>query len=319
MNVRSIIAGMALVVTLPLYAGTFYKLSDQPIQVNQCNINITNNALDLALNGPGYFVVTKGKNQEKLFTRRGALLLDVNGYIRTENNHLLLKINKNSDYNHLSKIKISNNDVLPPKATKKIAAQINLSATAAEGMSFTTHIAIYDALGEQHLISVIFTRTAVNSWDAQVLHNQIFLTTGKLRFNNEGHLVHQEGLTHIQWPARYGMHELNINYKGSTQYASEFSLMSAWQDGHVLGRLIGLNINRDGEINLFYTNGQTKMLKGRIAIAKFTNPQFLEPVMSNLYRPSDKSGNPMVHWVNGEYSIISGALEEESCLIKDMD
>jgi flagellar hook protein FlgE len=46
----------------------------------------------------------------------------------------------------------------------------------------------------------------------------------------------------------------------------------------------------------------------------FTNPEDLEHVTRHLYRPSEKSGRAMIHWVNGESSVLSGALEE-ACLI----
>ena len=151
----------------------------------------------------------------------------------------------------------------------------------------------------------------VNTWSARVYNDKVFLTEGKLYFGHDGQLTKQEGLTHVQWATEYGSHELKIDAKNSTQYGMPFSVMMFRADGYGLGRLVGLDISSHGEYQLMYDNGQMKSLKGRIAIARFTNPSFLESTAEHIYKPTMKSGYPMVHWLNSE-GIINGALEE-SC------
>lgn len=110
------------------------------------------------------------------------------------------------------------------------------------------------------------------------------------------------------------MHELKIDFTGSTQYGDFFSLNSVQNDGYPLGTIRGMNIDRDGIIYLLYHNGKSKPLKNRIAVAKFTNPSYLELISQHIYKPTEKSGEPIIHHRNNEYDLYSGYLEDEPCL-----
>ena len=315
MTVKLILVTVALIVSSQLHAANLYQLTKEPLTINHCPITVTDNAFDLALTNNGYFIVSHGKkNSELLFTRWGLMLLDKNNYMRTTDGDYLLAITKKSDTKHLSKIKISEKN-LAPKATSKIKIRFNLPANAPEGNDYQSTVIVYDSLFNTHLLNIKSAKIAVGTWRARVFVDEVERDEGTLVFNTTGKLSKQEGLRHIQWPADYGMHELTIDFKSSTQFASPFSLEFIASDGYPMGVISGVNINRDGEISLLYNNGQYKILKNRIAVALFTNPRYLEHVSSYLYRPTEKSGQPMIHWVNSEYAVLSGTLEQEDCLI----
>lgn len=314
MTIKSILVATALVISPQLYAGNIFKLTKEPLTINQCPISETGNTLDLALMNKGYFVVSHGKkDSERLFTRYGRMDLDQNGYLRSIEGNYLLAVTKKSDPNHLTKIRIPYKN-LAPKATSKISIGINFPAMATEGENYTISTTIYDSLSTTHVLTIESSKIVDNTWRARVLVDKINLDEGKLVFNNAGILSKQNGLRHIQWPASYGMQELKIDFKSSTQYGSPYAIYLMQNDGYPLGTLAGVNITSEGEIYLLYSNGQYKKLRNRIAVALFNNPRFLEPVIGHLYRPTKKSGPSRIHWLNSEYAILSGGLEEEVCL-----
>lgn len=313
MSVRSFFIATILLITSPVYAVSLYKFANQPLTINRCVVEPTENALDLALINDGYFVVSHGKkDSELLFTRYGSFFLDADNYIRTISGDYLIGINKKSETNKLSKLKISGNN-LPPKATSKVGIVINLPAMAVEGESYLTKSVIYDSISGAHTLTVEHTKISSHTWSTQVFVDDIKLIKGKLIFGKTGKLSKQEGLTHIQWPTDYGLNDLTIDYATSTAYASPFNLQSIQSNGYKLGLLIGLEIDKDGGIFLLYNNGQYKGLKNHIAVAKFTNPSYLEFVIDHLYRSTEKSGPQRVHRVNSQHAILSGYLEQEPC------
>lgn len=314
MNIRSILIASALIISPHLYASNFLKLTNEPLTINQCPITTTDDALDLAIMNDGYFVVSNGKpNAEKRFTRFGRMAIDSNNYLVHDSGHYLLAVNPNSDANHLSKIQIPMKN-LAPKATTKVNFEINLDSTAVDGSNYVTSSTLYDSLGDRHLLKIKAEKVKLGHWQVSVLVDDIDRDTGTLIFNSSGMLIKQHGLSHVQWPADYGMHKLKIDFTNSTQFGAPFSLNLVRQDGYPMGILTGINLTWDGTFVLLYSNGKSKVLKNRIAVAQFTNPKYLEQLNGHLYRPTEKSGDPMIHWTNSEGSIMSGALEDAACL-----
>lgn len=310
MKIKAIFMMVLVILLSQTYAGNLLKLTNEPLIFQKCPIYYTSNPLDLATNNDGYFVLSKGKkDSEKYFTRYGEFGIGQDSYIRHTNGDYLLKVTKKLDPNHLSKIKIPFKN-LPPKATSYISGIFNLPADGFENYSSLT---IYDSLSNAHVLTLHFKKDELFQWSVEVLHENVLLDTGKLLFKHTGELDKQVGLHHVQWAVEYGMHELKIDLKGSTQFASPFSVMGLGQDGYRLGRVMGLDVRDYGEIFILYDNGHTKALKGRIALAKFTNEKFLEFIPPYLYKPTEKSGQPNTHWANSERAIMSGVLEQASC------
>lgn len=314
MTIKSLIVAVTLAISPQLYANNLLKLTTEPLTIAQCPIISTDNVLDLALVNNGYFVVSHGKkDSELLFTRFGKMHLDSEDYIRTYDGDYLLAVTKKSDAKHLNKIKIPLKN-LAPKATSKINLGSNLPADATREDGFRHHAVIYDSLSKTHVLAIYFAKIIDNTWRVRVFVDEVERDEGTLVFHTNGKFSKQEGLRHVQWPAAYGMHVLKIDLQESTQYYAPYTINVQQTDGYPLGKITGLSITRDGDIDLLYSNGRRKVLKNRIAVAKFTNPAYLEHVVNHLYRPSEKSGQSMIHWVNGEYSVLSGFIEEAVCL-----
>lgn len=304
----------ALLAASPLYASSVYKFNNQRLATNQlCEQVDTYEPFDLALINDGFFVVSRDKkNKEILFTRYARLYIDTDYFLRTDAGEYLLGINKKSDLNHLKRIKIPN-EPLPPKATTRVELQLNLPAALPKDDISSIVYTIYDAIGESHVLEIVYTRTDLNTWNAQVSVDNIKLNKGTLTFNNKAKLVKQEGLSHIQWPTTYGLMDLKLDHSGSTAYASPLRVESANSNGYPLGQFMVASVAFDGAIYLVYYNGQTKLLSYSVAVAKFNAPSSLDLVAPYLYKPTEKSGLPMIHRKNSDGAVISGALEKEAC------
>jgi flagellar hook protein FlgE len=315
MTIKSILVAAALIISPQLHAGNLFKLTKEPLTINHCPIVVTQYPFDLALLNQGYFVVSHGKkDSELLFTRFGKLRFDSNFYLRTDSGDYLLGLTKKSDPKHLSKIKIPLKN-LPPKATRKIEIEVNLPAMETQGIVYESLSTIYDSISKEHKLNIKFTRIGDNTWKARVFVGEVALDEGTLVFNTTGTLSKQEGLRHIQWSLDYGINELKIDFKDSTQFGAPFTIAHIDNDGYRVGVFQAASVTMDGEISLIYDNGVSRILKNHIAVAMFTNPGHLEYVISHLYRPSQKSGPPRIHWKNSEHSLCSGCLEDEPCLV----
>ncbi len=106
------------------------------------------------------------------------------------------------------------------------------------------------------------------------------------------------------------MANLVVDLSGSTQYAGSSSVNSLVQDGYAQGTLSGIDIDQKGVVFARYTNGQSALL-GAVALAKFRNPQGLQPVGDNnwadTFEAGDRVGGQAGTGTFGQ--IQSGALE----------
>lgn len=162
-------------------------------QFTQGNISVTNNPLDTAINGGGFFQMDDGSGGT-VYSRNGQFQLDKNGFI-TNNQGLQLKgIAANNGIiatgapptplrlfdptQSLSGTPLATGGAVPPTG---IQANINLDSRdqvptpAVAGFDYTrpdsynvsTATTVYDSLGNQHTYSMYFEKDAVtaNAWN----------------------------------------------------------------------------------------------------------------------------------------------------------
>lgn len=316
MRTKSLVIAVLCIFASLSNAAHLFNLSNKPISINRCPIIQTDNPFDLALLNDGYFVVSEGKkDSERFFTRYGKFLLNKDYYLVTEYGDYLLGLRKNADPKHLHRIKIPSKH-LPPKATSHVEMGLNLPANIQPDDYRIISSSIYDSISNAHVLHVKFNNKKHQQWEVSVSVNEIELGHGILVFDNSGTLVKQEGFEHLQWPTDYGLNDLSIQFVDTTQYAAPFEVNLVHSDGYRLGTLISAAVSADGDIFLLYDNGESKPLKNRIAVAKFLNPGYLELVSKTLYKPTEKSGTPRLHWLNSKGSVASAALEPVTCLIQ---
>ncbi len=104
-----------------------------------------------------------------------------------------------------------------------------------------------------------------------------------------------------------------IDFDGTTQFGSAFSVNDVDQDGFATGRLSGLSIDDGGVIFARFTNGESQVL-GQVALADFPNQEGLQPAGNSTWVENFRSGQPRIAAPNtGSLGTIqSGALEESN-------
>jgi flagellar hook protein FlgE len=200
-----------------------------------------------------------------------------------------------------------------PQTTSTINALLNLdsrqSALPSAGFNLSdpttfnssTSVSIYDSLGNPHVLSSYYVKTAAGSWDvfAAVDGAQVGAgPVGSLNFKGDGTIdaatttlpfnLSATVTTGANSPLNF-----TLGFSGTTQFGSGFSVNALNQDGFASGRLTGFNIAPDGTIQGRYTNGRTAVL-GQVIIAGFANPQGLEALGNNAFSESATSGNPVI-------------------------
>lgn len=277
-------------------------------QFSQGNITVTNNPLDVAINGKGFYRMSD--NGTISYTRNGGFSLDKNGFIVGGNGQNLTgfqALNGAIVPGVLVNLQLSSADLLP-KASTSAQVGSNLSstdpilptagfvATNPATYNFSTASTVYDSLGQSHTMTYYFNKTAANTWDSNVYIDGVAANgagVSTLTFNSNGSYASATNPVKTAALAN-GAAALSItmDYSQMTQFGSGFGVNSLAQDGYASGQLSGYNIGADGTILGRYTNGQTQIL-GQVALSNFTNPQGLSPLGDSMWAESSSSGVPL--------------------------
>lgn len=104
-----------------------------------------------------------------------------------------------------------------------------------------------------------------------------------------------------------------LNYKGSTQFGSNFGIGTARQDGYAPGQLAGFSVSPEGAVQVRYTNGQTKTA-AYIRLANFPNTQGLQPAGNNQWVQTYAAGDEVTGLPGdaGFGTLQSGAVEDSN-------
>ncbi|GAB1060303.1 flagellar hook protein FlgE [Shewanella algae] len=146
-------------------------------QFHQGNLNSTNNALDLAINGGGFFVTSPNVgSQDYSFTRAGAFKRDENGFLVDAAGNFLQSFPVDKDGNSTSVSLTTTKPVqIPdtagsPQKTNNVGISMNLDSTQAtkdpalfdpsksDTFNNSTAVTIYDSLGNSHTLTTYFVR-----------------------------------------------------------------------------------------------------------------------------------------------------------------
>ncbi|WP_029149141.1 flagellar hook protein FlgE [Methylophilus sp. 5] len=286
------------------------KISDVAQQFTQGNITATNNTLDVAINGAGFFRLSN--NGAVTYTRNGQFQMDKNGYIVTSDGKRLMG-NSADNLNGSSPVEIQiDTSDLQPVASTKISGTLNLNSSSAnidqtvtpfsstDPTSYTnsTAITVYDNLGNSHNVQNFYVKTAANTWGVYTTVDGTDVTptpTPSMVFNAGGYDSTNSSITPITFTPTTGGAAMNISfdYSKSTQYGSSFSVNKLSQDGYSSGRIASFTIGDDGIIQGRYTNGQSKDL-GRVILANFVNPNGLQSLGGNQWMASYESGDELI-------------------------
>ena len=313
---------------------------------SQGNIGFTDNKLDLAINGKGFFILDD--QGSRIYSRAGEMKVDRDGYIVNSSAHKLIvnAADENGGITGASGPLRLDSSNIEPRSTTNVDLGLNLDSTQMPPKTFpfepdrptsfnhSTSLTVYDSLGSPHLATYYFVKTNVpNQWDVHTfidgkhLRGDADPSTGqyiadKISFDGTGSLAAINGVAvppgKISYPSyttETGSEpiDLTINFQGATpttQFGTAFNVNALTQNGYTSGRLTGIDIDESGVIRARYTNGQTRTL-GQVALANFANMNGLRPLGDSGWAESFASGPPLVGTPgSGSLGLIqSGALE----------
>ena len=144
----------------------------------------------------------------------------------------------------------------------------------------------------------------------------IYLTPGQLTFNTSGALVSPTTampLSTVYLQNGTGSLSVSINYSGSTQNNSSFTVNTQSQNGQPEGSLSGVTIGSSGLVTAAYSNGTQKNI-GIVSLATFSNPSGLEQLGNSEYITTAASGDPTLGTAGsaGYGTVQSGATESSN-------
>ncbi|KIP16197.1 flagellar biosynthesis protein FlgE [Burkholderia ubonensis] len=315
------------------------RISSVQQSFGQGTINTTNNALDVAINGNGFFQMSN--NGVVTYSRDGTFQRDKNGFIVDSQGRNLMGYNATAGgvINTAATVPLQAPTAnLAPTATTKITGQFNLnsqdavpattpfSATDSTSYNYSTSIQVYDTLGGAQQVDMYFVKSATaGQWEAYAgVKGQTPTDLGTVAFNTSGQIASTTpvapvtgttGKFQFTIPATGGSatpQPLTLDLTGTTQYGGKDGVNNLAQDGYASGTLTTFTIGADGKLTGNYSNGQTQTL-GLIALANFNNPNGLTNLGGNQYAESSASGVPQISAPGStNHGVLQGSALENS-------
>ena len=154
------------------------RLSEVQQQFSQGTITTTNQALDVAINGNGFYQLSN--NGSTVYSRNGVFHLDDTGKIVNSSGLQLMGYAADSKgiINSASTVPLTvPTSNIAPAATKNVTAAFNLnsqdtvpanafSVSDATSYNASTSVDTYDSLGGTQKVSVYFVKNSTGSWNA---------------------------------------------------------------------------------------------------------------------------------------------------------
>ena len=308
--------------------GSGVRLTNVAQQFRAGSVETTNNSLDFAISGDGFFTMRDAKGYS--YTRAGAFRQNSEGFVENASGQRLqvfpANVGGTFDTSTLKDLQMLTSQNAA-KASTKVAMSLNLPSDAvapatafdkADALSYnqSTPFTAYDSLGATHTGVVYFVKdAAANVWNANLyVDGQAAGASQQVTFNSSGALTAPAGgqLNFGALSLNPGADplQLNLDMSKATQFGNEYVASSITQDGYPTGTLSSIDVSREGVVQAKYSNGQTTAL-GQLALARFSNQQGLRQLDNTNWAASYDSGTPVMGAAgNGTFgNVQAGALE----------
>jgi len=314
-------------------------------QFSQGAIQSSSGALDVAIQGDGFLVVSDpSSNGGTYYTRGGNLEVNKAGQLVTATGYQVQGWNSINGVLDTTtpptNLSVQVGSLTAPVATSNISFDMNLDADAVSTptpTTFSTSITVYDSLGESHDASLQFTKDATSGqWDyslsipgSDMASGTAATLTGTVSFDSNGKLISPTAPnpptttspTLTVSGLADGASDMSIAwnlYDSSgqsrlTNYAQSSAVSANSQDGSAAAQLTHIGISDGGQIVAKYSNGQ-QIAVGQLAMASIVNPESLIATGNNNYQLSSKSALPAIGLPNtgGRGEILGGSVESST-------
>ncbi|GJL78758.1 MAG: flagellar hook protein FlgE [Nitrospinaceae bacterium] len=310
--------------------GTGSQLQSVLQSFTQGAFESSSNALDMAVDGSGFFIVNNGIGN--FYTRNGQFRLNDQGLVQSSTGETLqgFQITNGVTSSSLTSVDLAGVQSAP-QASTTFTLGANLNSASSGGTTFTSPVTLFNSVGTQVIMSMTFTKaTTGNTWSfvaspstgavtSGASGTVTFDTTGQLSAINGGAIADQTividysssnppaNTQTLTWDLVDSTGATNRKFTGFAAQSNNNSLI---QDGFPTGTLIGLSVNSAGVISGLFNNGQSDNLF-QVGLADFLSPVGLNRVGQNLFAESGQSGQPILGAAEtgGFGSVLGSSLE----------
>ena len=262
----------------------------------------TNNSLDAALDGNGFFVFDR--DGQRYYSRAGQFEFDKDGFLTDRISGARVMVS--SESNSLGSLQIDPYRVFQPRATTEVKLAGNLARTGNSTFDLT-NVTVMDSSGAKQTLKVRFVRADDPSntptddtettppaltWKVEVLDSDNnVLGSGTLLFNSDGTPASTNtAISATVKPKNLPEFTFNLNFGEGGSYSGVTSLLSnatssvqvLKQDGLEMGTLAGMTFDERGNLEVTYSNQEKKKI-GRLVLARFDSSGDLTSVGDGLY------------------------------------
>ena len=310
-------------------------------QFSQGGLQLSENALDIAITGEGFFPMADRDGGE-LYTRNGSFMLNDQNQVVNADGHTLqvfpLLIDGTSDSNQgLIPLVLNRNvaaeatttaslDVRLPEDSSVIGVggDVAIDITDVTTYNETQSLTFFDDGGEPYTVTIYYQkigddvdvggviqdqyRAAVYIGDSNVASN-----TFDMNFDANGTPLAAVPDQIIAASAIDGRTQDITLTLAVQSHTKPFEIVGQTIDGLPEGKLVNINIEGNGAVVATYSNGLQE-IAGRINLANFSSPQGLTQQGNTSYRASGDSGELIYGepGTNGVGTLASGATERSN-------
>ncbi|MBN2753080.1 MAG: flagellar hook-basal body complex protein, partial [Rhodospirillaceae bacterium] len=321
------------------------KAVDRRSVMAQGLIKSTGRSDDLAIDGAGFFVVSRTfgstADGDVFFTRDGALqqrYVDTGGgsqqsFYVTANGQYLMGWAANEDGTFNTSDSVSGLvpmqsfalDELEGVATSEALIAANIPANTEIGKTVSLQGGIYDTAYGSQTLNYTWTKTAANFWTVDFGVSGGTVTSpaagaSVAQFTGDGKLMVPQDPVSVEVTWDDGTTStIAVDLTEMQQYADDVVTYRTAQNGSETGRLYDESFDKNGVLWGSYTNGRNRALY-KVAIAQFVAPDSLQAVTGNLFRATENAGKVSIRDLEQEAqgtTILPGDLESSNVDLAD--
>lgn len=302
-------------------------------QFQQGALQFTNNSLDMAITGEGFFVMSSEiGSRDYTYTRAGAFKLDNNNFIVDNNGNYLQGYPVDSTSGSTNSVSLSTTTPVQipttagaPSATRDVFLTMNLDSrvqlpsnttfdpTDRASYNNTTSTTVYDSLGQAHVMSVYFVRQDPledNNWqvhttfDGEIIDggdtSLTFLSSGLPDDDFDDIAIDVDVLNGmLNNGASFGEDgDFNVRFRDEAGTKAPTQYASTFEVGSLTqnGSTVGrlTGLDIDASGRIMATySNGDQQYLAQVSMVRFANPQGLSQVGNTSWKASLSSGEPL--------------------------
>ncbi|MEZ4752866.1 MAG: flagellar hook protein FlgE [Bdellovibrionota bacterium] len=297
----------------------------------------TGRALDMGIGGNGFFMIGDAANPN--FTRAGNFSINEEGFLVTADGQTVLGLPDGGA--ELAALNVAG-VAINGEATTTVTHIGNLDSRSAiaeapdnpasfnelaGAASFSTSAEVFDSLGEQHDVQIMYFKTGTNTFEARAYIDSgdtggtegtpQLLGTATLTFNSSGQIeeANQAAAQMTVTPAYSNgatAGSFTINLSGFSQFASGSAVNSTAQDGQGTGNIVSFEVGSGGTLSAVLDNGNREPV-GVLQLASFNNLDALQRSGNNAFTLGGGAGD-RIQGAPGTagFGVVEGGVLERS-------